>query len=61
MYNFQWIKEIDAKKFGGKHKRTCKVVPYTLDDLFKLVSQQLIHEGEWGGVVKNYFEKINDI
>ena len=25
------------------------------------MSQQLIHEGEWGGVIKNSFEKINEI
>ena len=50
---FQWIKEIDTKHVGGTHNRSCKAFPYTLDDLFKLVSQQLIHEVEWGGVIKN--------
>ena len=25
------------------------------------MSQRLIHEGEWGGVIKNSFENINEI
>ena len=58
---FQWIKKIDTKNVGGTHNRSCKAVPYTLDDLLKLVSQQLIHEGEWGGVIKKTFENINAI
>ena len=31
---FHWIKEIDTKNHGGTHNRSCKVVPFTLDDLF---------------------------
>ena len=50
-----------TKHVGRTHIRSCKALPYTVDDLFKLVSQQLIHEGEWGGVIKNSFEKINKI
>ena len=42
--NFEWILETDTKNVGGRHTRLCKEVPYTLDDLFKLVSQQLIHD-----------------
>ena len=59
--NYEWILETDTKHAGRRHNRSHKAVPYTLDDLFKLVSQQLIHEGEWGGVIKNSFENINKI
>ena len=55
----QWIKELNTKHVGGTHNRSCKEVPYTLDDLFKLISQQLILEVELGGVIKNSFENIN--
>ena len=58
---FEWIMETDTKHVGGRHKRSCKSFPYALDDLFKLESQQLIHEGEWEGVIKNSFENINEI
>ena len=34
---------------------------YTIDYLFKLVSQQLIYEDEWKGVIKNSFENSNEI
>ena len=53
---FQWIKEIDTKNVGGTHNRSFKAVTYTLDEFFKLFSQQLILEGERGGVIKNSFE-----
>ena len=53
--------ETGTKNVGGRHNRSCKTVHFDPDDFFKLVSQQLIHEGDWGGVIKNSFENINEI
>ena len=38
---FERIIETDTKNVGGRHKRSCKRGHYALDDLFKLVSQQI--------------------
>ena len=58
---FECILKKYTRHVCRRHNRSCKAVPYTLDDLFKLVYQQLIHEGEWGGVIKNSFKNTNEI
>ena len=44
---FECIMETDIKNVGGRHNRSCKNVPYDLDELFKIVSQEMIQEGDW--------------
>ena len=58
---FEWTMETDTKHDGRRHNRLCKAVSYTIDFLFKLVSQYLIHLCEWGCVIRNSFDNINKI
>ena len=59
--NFEFFMEKGTKHVGGRHNRSCKTAPYILDDLFKLVSQQMINEGAWGRVTNKVREEPNEI